>query len=721
MWYCDNPVIDTPNNNHNYNFYWNSQTLTRLTEKLNYPCKSNHRVESNVDWKSDAAQGTDVTCGSDGYYVYPTSWPQCSESVNCPDPGNSAEVTRTLEEGNSLQYDSILRYTCDDNRKWIKLVGSSSLSPYLDTRCQWRQTFPLDGTKLQCEIHHCRHPHNDPGSHSPPGAEYDIVLVDRSNWTIPFGVSIVYECAPNTHIENNEISPSQTSLSVECLANLGVYDTPVRQGGNWPNCTETVVCGQPPELPVNVTRVWLSPALDLQETYDTYVTYSCPDGSQFDINDDGVGDNVTVTLRCQWNKQWAPYHSSLPPCVVTHCVETFKIPPETSLDRITDDWTPINTYKEYRCLNQDGDTPTMFWESDRTRSTFQLMCKDDGYFTWEEWPICLTDITCDPAAPEVPTHSEYTDSQDDGTVTINSLQYPVVPSEVRTTNLVLKSEYNSSFIPRNYMANLTYYCGSARKFLDADGNHKPTQSMTCQWDKSWTPTPTLDPCDWVACLKPPTPPKSTHLRVSDWFGDPIPFGDQIRFVCDRGYFFEEDPAQVDVKYTCQDGKSEGFEEKRGFFDVPDLEADWPRCLLAPLCPKPPDVKEEGVKEYMPIPIGMEPEKLCALDSEDLTIQCPTFLKIFINAVSYGRNSSLGKDLCDGEKPKDNKAPAMNCYEDDIHASMLSDFQAACHHNFNCTVSVATVPLDPVCDGMRREARIEYICGNYSSVFNSALL
>ena len=184
----------------------------------------------------------------------------------------------------------------------------------------------------------------------------------------------------------------------------------------------------------------------------------------------------------------------------------------------------------------------------------------------------------------------------------------------------------------------------------------------------------------------------------------------MRFVCDRGYFFEEDPGQLDVKFTCQDGKAAGFEEKRGFFDVPDLEVDWPRCLLAPLCPKPPDVKEEGVKEYMPIPIPMAPLKMCALDSEDVTIQCPTFLKIFVNSVTYGRNSTLGKELCDGEKPKDNKSPAMSCFNEDQNAQILSDLQGACHHNFNCSYSVLTVPLDPVCDGLRRETRIEYICG-----------
>ena len=101
--------------------------------------------------------------------------------------------------------------------------------------------------------------------------------------------------------------------------------------------------------------------------------------------------------------------------------------------------------------------------------------------------------------------------------------------------------------------------------------------MMCNWEsKSWTPTVELGTCDWVQCLKPPKPPSSTHLRVTDWFGDPIEFGNQIRFVCERGYSFEDDPAQLDVAYTCQDGAEN--QELRGFFDVPELEEDWPRCL-----------------------------------------------------------------------------------------------------------------------------------------------
>ena len=39
-------------------------------------------------------------------------------------------------------------------------------------------------------------------------------------------------------------------------------------------------------------------------------------------------------------------------------------------------------------------------------------------------------------------------------------------------------------------------------------------------------------------------------------------------------------------------------------------------FLAPLCPKPPDAPDEGIQEYLPIPIPIDPEEMCGLDDED---------------------------------------------------------------------------------------------------------
>ena len=544
---------------------------------LTYPCKTNHRIEEDAVLKKDAKPGTTVECGENGTFLYPNSWPQCSTTVTCPDPGNSTEVTRTLASGQNFVYGSVLSYKCDDLRKWIRSVDSEVLSASLNNVCQWRQSYPLDGTNLECIMHHCRHPHDEPGSHPPPGAEYQIILKNEYSWDIAFGEYITYKCEDGTWIENNEIDPTEDFIEVECLT-IGEYNTPVRQGETWPNCTETVVCGVPPDPPVNGSRTWLNGAEENQMTYDTGVLYHCEDGSQFDTDNDGLGDSVTVEIRCQWNKVWFPY-LELPPCIITHCVEPFKIPDETNLEEITSDWTPINENKQYQCKNTVDSVYTMFWESDRSKSTFEIFCKDDGYFTWKEWPICLTDVICSPDPPEIPTHTEYTLIEDDGTVTINGLTYPTYPQENRISNDVWNSTMNNLLIAKNYMANLTYDCGSAREFFYDDGSQAKTQSMTCQWDRTWTPQVELGECNWVACLKPPPTPVSTHLKVTDWFGEPISFGEQIRYVCERGYQFEEDPSQIDVCFTCQDGSNEEHKDKRGFFDVPESEEGWPKCVL----------------------------------------------------------------------------------------------------------------------------------------------
>ena len=117
----------------------------------------------------------------------------------------------------------------------------------------------------------------------------------------------------------------------------------------------------------------------------------------------------------------------------------------------------------------------------------------------------------------------------------------------------------------------------------------------------WSPGTELGSCDWVACLQPPLPPPSSHLQVSGWSGTPIPFGQTVQFVCQRGYHFkvdrepyivvnsglfqsQDDYHQTHVTFTCQDGLAEGMEDLRGFFDVPSSEEEWPRCLLGKLQP-----------------------------------------------------------------------------------------------------------------------------------------
>ncbi len=60
-------------------------------------------------------------------------------------------------------------------------------------------------------------------------------------------------------------------------------------------------------------------------------------------------------------------------------------------------------------------------------------------------------------------------------------------------------------------------------------------------------------CDWVACLRPPLPPPITNLRITGWFGAPVPFNGTATYVCARGTRFLADPYMQNVTYTCQVG------------------------------------------------------------------------------------------------------------------------------------------------------------------------
>ena len=135
-------------------------------------------------------------------------------------------------------------------------------------------------------------------------------------------------------------------------------------------------------------------------------------------------------------------------------------------------------------------------------------------------------------------------------------------------------------------------------------------------------------------------------------------------------------------------------------------------FLAPLCPTPPDVKVEGIKEYNPLPIPMTPEKICTIDSENVDLKCPSFLDIYITKIVYGRNQSTGKVICDGEKPNDFQQPNGDCFDETYNNQLRLEMAEACHGIHNCNYTIPTVPLTSVCDGLKREVKIEYICGRW---------
>ena len=109
--------------------------------------------------------------------------------------------------------------------------------------------------------------------------------------------------------------------------------------------------------------------------------------------------NPLCSGEFQWRKAWSPW-PTLPPCVITHCVDPFPIPEDSDLEEAQPNWitwTPINTEKLYQCTGSYMEGAqrihTKFFESDRSLSSFTMMCKSDGSFQFEnvrsQWPTCL--------------------------------------------------------------------------------------------------------------------------------------------------------------------------------------------------------------------------------------------------------------------------------------------------------------------------------------------
>ena len=94
----------------------------------------------------------------------------------------------------------------------------------------------------------------------------------------------------------------------------------------------------------------------------------------------------------------------------------------------------------------------------------------------------------------------------------------------------------------------------------------------------------------------------------------------------------------------------------------------------------------------------------------IALSCHTFLNVYPTRLTYGRNATLKKDLCDGLHAKDDKAPFRNCFDENISRQRLSSLRSDCTGLSSCSQEVPTIVLDPVCDGLRREQRVEYICG-----------
>ena len=95
----------------------------------------------------------------------------------------------------------------------------------------------------------------------------------------------------------------------------------------------------------------------------------------------------------------------------------------------------------------------------------------------------------------------------------------------------------------------------------------------------------------------------------------------------------------------------------------------------------------------------------------MTVSCDSFLNIYPTRVSYGRSAESKREVCGGARPDDSRAPAVDCYDETINLQLLNSSRDICRGEFNCSLQVPTLILSPACDGMKREYKIEYICGN----------
>ena len=101
----------------------------------------------------------------------------------------------------------------------------------------------------------------------------------------------------------------------------------------------------------------------------------------------------------------------------------------------------------------------------------------------------------------------------------------------------------------------------------------------------------------------------------------------------------------------------------------------------------------------------------------MEIKCHSFLSIYVRKSMYGRNYTNEKKLCDGEKPDDSKG--VDDEGDFCIRKLLSPVRRNCHGESFCIVPVTgdmdkdkTDPFDLQCAPLKKELRVDYICGTF---------
>ena len=385
--FCDNPMA--PNTTMNFNFTWDGE-LVAIDQEIKFSCNDNMRLEENIARKEDASDHVMVLCGNNSEFIYPDEWPQCSKDINCGPPVTPpANVSRTWLKGRSepdSTYKTFIEYNCEDGSKFDTDEDGIGETDSLKDKCNWNKRWRYSALPA-CIITHCIHPFAIPN---------DTSLVTSDGWT-SINKDRTYECegwnttGDETHVKFFETDRSKTSFTMKCKDD-GNYEF-VNKRENWPTCLSTVHCGQPPNATEDGYREWTqSHRQESDDTYNTNVRYRCINGSQFDTNGEGAGVSAHVDITCLWNKIWSPW-PVLPACIISHCVDPYEIPENTSLEVSFDDWTPIRTEKEYQCSGMTESIHTKFFEYDRSKSSFGMRCLDNGTFLFnnetQHWPICV--------------------------------------------------------------------------------------------------------------------------------------------------------------------------------------------------------------------------------------------------------------------------------------------------------------------------------------------
>ena len=140
-------------------------------------------------------------------------------------------------------------------------------------------------------------------------------------------------------------------------------------------------------------------------------------------------------------------------------------------------------------------------------------------------------------------------------------------------------------------------------------------------------------------------------------------------------------------------------------------------LSGPLCPKPPEIPEDGIRDFEPKVFEQEVSQVCNIEGETMELKCHSFLSIYARKSMYGRNYTNEKKLCDGEKPDDSKG--VDDEGDFCLRKHTWPVRKNCHGESFCIVPVTgdmdkdwTDKFDSQCAPLKKELRVDYICGRF---------